>query len=97
MAASKTGLPKYTTTSNAAGVAYAARIKAITPFEKAGAPSGAKTLTFDGSPKSVNLITDWLAVNNPVVGGYFVVEDIHGNTVCRFVDATTFSAQFTPA
>jgi len=91
MAASKTGLPKYTSSS---GDAFSARIKDIADF----APVlGAKTLTFEDSPKHVNLIPEWIAANNPAVGGYFVVEDVSGKTVCRFVDASTFTAQFKPA
>jgi hypothetical protein len=97
MSAEKTGLKKYTTVTNQAGCAYAGRIEAVAAYNKIGAPSGAKTLTFSDSPKRVNLIPEWIAQNNPAVGGYFVVEDLHGNTVCKFVDATTFSAAFTPA
>lgn len=96
MSASRTGLPKYTTSANEAGCAYAAKIQEIVPFDKAGAPRGAKTLTFSDSPKRVNLIPEWIASNLPVVGGYFVVEDYQGNTICRFVDASTFASQFKP-
>lgn len=94
MAAEKTGLPKYTGPS---GNAYAARVQTVVPFQKNGAPAGAKTLTFSDSPKRVNLIPEWIAANNPAVGGYFVVEDYSGNTICRFVDASTFAQQYTPA
>lgn len=94
MSAEKTGLKKY---KNANADAYAACVQEIVPFNKPGAPSGAKTLTFSDSPKRVNLIREWLEANNPVVGGYFVVEDVQGNTICRFVDAATFSSAFTPA
>ena len=91
MGAERTGLKKY---QGASSVVYAARISEIllfVPFP------GAKTLRFDDSPKKVNLIPEWLASNNPVIGGYFVVEDMQGNTICRFVDATAFSAEFAPA
>lgn len=94
MAAEKTGLPKYT---SAAGVAYAARVKAVEPYVRHGLPAGCKTLTFSDSPKRVNLIPEWVSANNPVPGGYFVVEDLQGNTICRFVPADTFTVQFSPA
>lgn len=90
MAAAKTGLRKYETS---AGYAFAARISAIDEFF---GMQGAKTLKFSDSPKHVNLIPTWIVANNPVVGGYFVVEDVSGNTICRFVDEATFAAEFTP-
>lgn len=90
MAAAKTGLPKYERI--AGGHAFAARVSAVEPF---GQVAGAMTLRFSDSPKRVNLIPEWVAANRPVAGGYFVLEDdADGNTSCRFVDATAFSAEF---
>lgn len=93
MAASKTGLPKY---AKGDGFVFAARINEIVPYIYPRAV-GAKTMRFSDSPKKVNLIGEWIAANNPVIGGYFVVEDVNSNTICRFVDANTFAGQYTPA
>ena len=91
MGAERTGLKKY---QGASGVVYAAKVSEVTPFF---GMNGAKTLRFEDSKKKVNLIPDWVAANNPSVGGYFLAEDVSGNTICRFMEAAAFDAQYQPA
>ena len=79
--ASKTRLPAY---SEGATKFYAARITAIEHFP-ADIP-GCKKLKFGGIGKEANVRGDWIALNSPVVGGYFVLPETGGAMFMREAD-----------
>lgn len=86
MAAAKCGLRRY---SSDGRTVFAARIKEIKAF---GTMPGAKTLLFSDSPKRANVVPDWFVANRPAVGGYFVIEDVDGKTLCHFMKEEQFSS-----
>jgi hypothetical protein len=90
--AAKTRLTKYLGKDGAA--VYAAKITEILPFSP---PVGARTLIFGELKKRSNLVPQWVADHGPQVGGYFVVYDADGQTLCRYEPASSIENNYTRA
>lgn len=67
-------------------------ISKIEDFTPTPATEGAKTLIFEGG-KRAHLPNVWINLNQPKVGGYFVIDD-KDNRKCYYMSGDSFKANF---